>query len=131
MIQCLKFTSDLHTVRSEWAGTIYPCVPGHEIVGRVTKVGPAVTKFKPGDIAAVGCMVDSDSACPNCKEGLEQFCLNTILTYNSPDKHPGGVTYGGYSDSIVVKEVVRENFLIANAKTSTNAAKVALADQLT
>ncbi len=99
--------SDLHTARNEWADvmpTVYPCVPGHEIVGRVTKVGSAVTKFKPGDLAAVGCMVDSDGTCPECKAGLEQFCPNFILTYNSPDKHTGGVTYGGYSDSIVVKE---------------------------
>ena len=84
--------------------TVYPCVPGHEIVGRVTKVGSAVTKFKPGDLAAVGCMVDSDRTCPECKAGLEQFCPNLTLTYNSPDKHLGGVTYGGYSDSIVVDE---------------------------
>jgi alcohol dehydrogenase (NADP+) len=96
--------SDLHTVRSEWGGTVYPCVPGHEIVGRVTKVGSAVTKFKPGDLAAVGCMVDSDRNCDDCQAGLEQFCPNVILTYNSSDKHLGGVTYGGYSDSIVVKE---------------------------
>ena len=96
--------SDLHTVRSEWGGTVYPCVPGHEIVGRVTKVGSAVTKFKPGDLAAVGCMVDSDRNCDDCQAGLEQFCPNVIYTYNSPDKHLGGVTYGGYSDSIVVKE---------------------------
>jgi uncharacterized zinc-type alcohol dehydrogenase-like protein len=97
--------SDLHTVRNEWGEhvpTVYPCIPGHEIVGRVTKVGPAVTKFKPGDIAAVGCMVDSDGTCPECRAGLEQFCPNMILTFNSPDKHLGGVTYGGYSDSIVV-----------------------------
>jgi uncharacterized zinc-type alcohol dehydrogenase-like protein len=96
--------SDLHTVRSEWSGTVYPCVPGHEIVGRVTQVGSKVTKFKPGDIAGVGCMVDSDGTCPNCKDGLEQFCPNMTGTYNSPDRHLGGVTYGGYSDSIVVKE---------------------------
>src|SRR5918911_4484089 len=96
--------SDLHTVRSEWPGTVYPCVPGHEIVGRVTKVGSAVTKFKPGDLAAVGCMVDSDRNCNDCQSGLEQFCPNVVYTYNSPDKHLGGVTYGGYSDSIVVKE---------------------------
>lgn len=96
--------SDLHTVRSEWAGTVYPCVPGHEIVGRVIKVGSAVTRFKLGDIAAVGCMVDSDGNCSDCQDGLEQFCPNGILTYNSPDRHLGGVTYGGYSDSIVVKE---------------------------
>jgi uncharacterized zinc-type alcohol dehydrogenase-like protein len=84
--------------------TVYPCVPGHEIAGRVTKVGSAVTKFKPGDLAAVGCMVDSDRTCPECKAGLEQFCNNMTLTYNFPDKHSGGVTYGGYSDSIVVDE---------------------------
>jgi alcohol dehydrogenase (NADP+) len=99
--------SDLHQVRNEWSGvmpTVYPCVPGHEIVGRVTKVGSAVKKFKPGDLAAVGCMVDSDGTCPECKAGLEQFCPNMILTYNFPDKHTGGITYGGYSDSIVVTE---------------------------
>jgi alcohol dehydrogenase (NADP+) len=96
--------SDLHTVRNEWGGTIYPCVPGHEIVGRVVSVGSEVTKFKVGDIAAVGCIVDSDRACANCQEGFEQFCPNIIGTYNSPDKQLGGMTYGGYSDSIVVKE---------------------------
>jgi uncharacterized zinc-type alcohol dehydrogenase-like protein len=84
--------------------TVYPCVPGHEIVGRVTKIGSGVTKFKVGDIAAVGCMVDSDGSCPECKQGLEQFCPNFTLTYNFPDKHTGGITYGGYSDSIVVTE---------------------------
>ncbi len=98
--------SDLHAVRSEWSGmpTIYPCVPGHEIVGRVTQVGSAVTKLKPGDLAGVGCLVDSDGTCPECHAGLEQFCPNTTFTYNSPDKHLGGVTYGGYSDSVVVDE---------------------------
>jgi alcohol dehydrogenase (NADP+) len=99
--------SDLHCVRNEWSGimpTTYPIVPGHEIVGRVTKVGSAVTKYKPGDLAGVGCMVDSDRSCPNCQQNLEQFCPNMTLTYNSPDKHLGGVTYGGYSDSIVVDE---------------------------
>jgi uncharacterized zinc-type alcohol dehydrogenase-like protein len=99
--------SDLHQVRNEWREampTVYPCVPGHEIVGRVTKVGSAVTTYKPGDLVAVGCLVDSDQTCPNCREGLEQFCPNFTLTYNSPDKHLGGVTYGGYSDSIVVDE---------------------------
>src|SRR6476659_103243 len=81
--------SDLHQVRNEWSvmPTVYPCVPGHEIVGRVTKVGSAVTKFKPGDLAAVGCMVDSDGSCPECQADLEQFCPNMILTYNSPDVH--------------------------------------------
>ncbi|HEY5996430.1 MAG TPA: NAD(P)-dependent alcohol dehydrogenase [Candidatus Deferrimicrobiaceae bacterium] len=99
--------SDLHTVRNEWGSfvpTVYPCVPGHEIVGRVAKAGSAVSRFKPGDLAAVGCMVDSDGTCPECHDGNEQFCPNMILTYNSPDKHLGGVTYGGYSDSIVVDE---------------------------
>src|SRR4030088_176394 len=99
--------SDLHQIRNEWRDvmpTVYPCVPGHEIVGRVTRVGSAVTKFKVGDIAAVGCLVDSDGTCPACKEGLEQFCPNMTLTYNFPDKHTGGVTYGGYSDSIVVDQ---------------------------
>ncbi len=99
--------SDLHQVRNEWSTlmpTVYPIVPGHEIVGRVTKIGSGVTKFKPGDLAAVGCLVDSDGTCPQCKDGLEQLCPNQILTFNSPDKHLGGVTYGGYSDSIVVDE---------------------------
>jgi uncharacterized zinc-type alcohol dehydrogenase-like protein len=99
--------SDLHQVRNEWRDampTVYPCVPGHEIVGRVTKVGSAVIKYKLGDLAAVGCLVDSDHTCPNCMANLEQFCPNMTLTYNSPDKHLGGVTYGGYSDSIVVDE---------------------------
>src|SRR5438046_6208764 len=99
--------SDLHSVRNEWSefmATNYPIVPGHEIVGRVTKVGSAVTKYKPGDVVAVGCMVDSDRACPQCKAGFEQYCPNMILTFNSPDQHLGGRTYGGYSESIVVDE---------------------------
>ena len=99
--------SDLHSVRNEWSSimpTVYPIVPGHEIVGRVTKVGSAVTKFKPGDLAGIGCLVDSDHTCPNCQDGLEQLCPNQTLTFNSPDKHLGGVTYGGYSESIVVDE---------------------------
>jgi uncharacterized zinc-type alcohol dehydrogenase-like protein len=99
--------SDLHSVRNEWSSlmpTVYPIVPGHEIVGRVTKVGSAVTKFKPGDPAGVGCLVDSDRTCPHCRADLEQFCPNQTLTFNSPDKHLGGITYGGYSDNIVVDE---------------------------
>lgn len=100
--------SDLHTVRDEWNSvmpTVYPCVPGHEIVGRVTKVGSAVTKFKPGDLAGVGCLVDSDHSCPSCQSNLEQFCPDGTFTYNSPDKHQTApVTYGGYSESIVVDE---------------------------
>jgi alcohol dehydrogenase (NADP+) len=99
--------SDLHMARNEWSSvlpTVYPCVPGHEIVGRVTKVGSAVMKFKAGDLAGVGCLVDSDGTCPSCKAGLEQFCPNQTLTYGFPDKHTGGHTFGGYSDSIVVDE---------------------------
>src|SRR3989475_4258022 len=107
ILYCGICHSDLHQVRNEWSGvmpTVYPCVPGHEIVGRVTKVGSAVSNFKPGDLAAVGCMVDSDRTCPECQAGLEQFCPNFTLTYNFPDKHLGGVTYGGYSGSIVVDQ---------------------------
>lgn len=97
--------SDLHIARNEWAGTTYPCVPGHEIVGRVVKTGAQVKNFKEGDLAAVGCMVDSCRTCENCRDGLEQFCeKGTIFTYNSPDKHLGGMTYGGYSDNVVVDE---------------------------
>ena len=99
--------SDLHSVRNEWSEfmpTVYPIVPGHEIVGRVTKVGSAVTKYKPGDLAAIGCLVDSDRTCPECKAGFENFCPNLTLTFNSPDKHLGGVTYGGYSETIVVDQ---------------------------
>ena len=99
--------SDLHTVRNEWNNimpTVYPVVPGHEIVGRVKKVGSAVTKFKTGELVGVGCLVDSDLTCPNCRMNLEQLCSNPTFTYNSPDKYLGGVTYGGYSDSIIVDE---------------------------
>ena len=95
----------MHTVRNEWHGTTYPCVPGHEIIGRVTKVGPEVRNFKEGDIAGVGCMVDSCRTCENCQDDLEQFCeQGPVFTYNSPDKHSGGLTYGGYSESIVADE---------------------------
>jgi alcohol dehydrogenase (NADP+) len=97
--------SDLHIARNEWGRTIYPCVPGHEIVGRVVKVGNAVKKFKEGDIVAVGCMVDSCRVCENCRAHLEQFCDNGMtLTYGSEDKHTGGITYGGYSKSMVVDQ---------------------------
>lgn len=97
--------SDVHTVRDEWQGTAYPCVPGHEIVGRVIQVGAQVQRFKAGDIAGVGCLVDSCRTCGSCEEHLEQFCENkAVFTYNSPDKHSGGVTFGGYSESIVVDE---------------------------
>lgn len=95
--------SDLHTARAEWGGTTYPCVPGHEIVGRVVKVGREVKKFREGELAAVGCMVDSCRTCQNCRDDLEQFCDNgPTFTYNSKDKNTGGTTYGGYSKSIVV-----------------------------
>lgn len=99
--------SDLHTARGEWAGTTYPCVPGHELVGVVTAVGTAVSGFNVGDLAGVGCMVDSCRACASCRDGLEQYCDNfaTTYTYNSVDKHgTAPVTYGGYSDHIVVDE---------------------------
>ncbi|HMG04816.1 MAG TPA: NAD(P)-dependent alcohol dehydrogenase [Chthoniobacterales bacterium] len=97
--------SDLHTVRDEWGGTIYPCVPGHEIIGRVVRVGTDVKDFKEGDLAGVGCMVDSCRTCENCRADLEQFCdQGVVFTYNSKDKHSGGVTYGGYSKSIVVDQ---------------------------
>jgi len=97
--------SDLHQARNEWHNTVYPCVPGHEIVGRVTRVGNHVKKFKVGDLAAVGCMVDSCRTCANCQAGLEQFCLSfPTFTYNGNDKFLGGPTFGGYSTSIVVDE---------------------------
>ena len=99
--------SDLHTARSEWAGTVYPCVPGHEIVGKVTKVGSEVERFKIVDTAAVGCLVDSCRSCPSCGEGLEQYCDKSgmVFTYNSADPQmPGQSTYGGYSNLMVVEE---------------------------
>ena len=97
--------SDLHTVRAEWAGTVYPCVPGHEIVGRVSAVGAEVTKFAAGDVAAVGCLVGSCRRCTSCGEGLEQYCTGGFTgTYNSPTADPPGHTLGGYSQRIVVDE---------------------------
>lgn len=97
--------SDLHTARNEWNGTIYPFVPGHEIIGRVTAIGSDVKAFKAGDLAAVGCLVDSCRTCSSCKEDLEQFCENgATFTYNSRDKQDGTVTYGGYSSQITVDE---------------------------
>ena len=108
ILYCGVCHSDLHQVRNEWQSvmpTTYPCVPGHEIVGRVVKVGRAVKKFKEGDLAAVGCMVDSCRVCASCLAGEEQFCENFMtLTYNGQDKILGGVTYGGYTDTIVVDE---------------------------
>eukprot|EP00727_Mastigamoeba_balamuthi_P002188 m51a1_g11967 putative alcohol dehydrogenase (357) ;mRNA; r:818382-819452 len=99
--------SDVHTAHDDWheiMPTVYPCVPGHEIVGRVVLAGPEVTKHKVGDIVGVGCLVDSDRACPMCHRENEQLCPGAVFTYNSPDRHLGGVTYGGYSEGIVVDE---------------------------
>jgi len=98
--------SDLHTARSEWGGSMYPCVPGHEIVGRIVNIGGHVNKFKVGDIVGVGCMVDSCRECQYCQEGLEQYCEPGMVgTYNAPDKHlPGNPTFGGYSEKVVVDE---------------------------
>src|SRR5271167_3136961 len=105
ILYCGVCHSDLHQVRNEWNMTVYPCVPGHEIVGRVTGVGREVKKFKEGDLAGVGCMVDSCRTCSSCQAGLEQYCEHEpVQTYNSQDTHLGGVTYGGYSKSIVVDE---------------------------
>jgi uncharacterized zinc-type alcohol dehydrogenase-like protein len=100
--------SDLHTVRDEWheaMPTVYPCVPGHEIVGRVARVGRGVDRFAVGDLVGVGCLVGSDHECPNCRDGFDQFCPGALFTYNSPDPHgTAPVTYGGYSDSVVVEQ---------------------------
>lgn len=97
--------SDIHQARDEWHNTMYPCVPGHEIVGKVKRVGANVKKFKVGDLSAVGCMVDSCRTCENCKAGFEQYCLKfPTFTYNGQDKHLGGQTFGGYSTNVVVDE---------------------------
>lgn len=105
ILYCGVCHSDIHQVRNEWGNTVYPCVPGHEIVGRVTKVGTQVQRFKEGDLAGIGCLVDSCRTCPSCREGLEQFCeAGPIFTYNGEDKKSGGVTFGGYSKSIVADE---------------------------
>ncbi|MCA9286716.1 MAG: NAD(P)-dependent alcohol dehydrogenase [Phycisphaerales bacterium] len=97
--------SDLHFARNEWGMTAYPVVPGHEILGRVTRVGEDVKRFKPGDLAAIGCLVDSCRTCASCRQGLEQFCLQgPVFSYNGPDKHSGGMTFGGYSEKIVADE---------------------------
>jgi uncharacterized zinc-type alcohol dehydrogenase-like protein len=108
ILHCGICHSDLHQVRNEWKDVmpaVYPCVPGHEIVGRVVKVGSGVKRFKEGDIAGVGCMVGSCRECPSCATGLENYCSRHLtLTYNAPDPVSGGVTYGGYSDTIVVDE---------------------------
>jgi uncharacterized zinc-type alcohol dehydrogenase-like protein len=104
ILYCGVCHSDLHQVRNEWKGTTFPIVPGHEILGRVTAVGPEVSKFKPGDVVGVGCVVDSCRTCPDCREGLEQFCPAGVYTYNSEDPHLGTMTYGGYSDQVVVDQ---------------------------
>ncbi len=120
ILYCGICHSDLHTARNEWMGAVYPVVPGHEIVGKVTKVGANVTKFKIGDVAAVGCMVDSCRECAQCHEGNEQYCdSGAVYTYNSHDKHLNTQTYGGYSEKIVVDEAftlkVPENLDLAAA----------------
>jgi len=104
ILYCGVCHSDLHFARNEWGFTAYPVVPGHEILGRVTKVGSKVTKFKVGDTAAVGCLVDSCRTCDCCKKGLEQYCAAPVFSYNGPDKHSGGMTFGGYSTNIVCDE---------------------------
>lgn len=105
ILYCGVCHSDLHTARNDWGFTTYPAIPGHEIVGKVTKVGAEVKKLKVGDYAAVGCLVDSCRSCDSCKKDLEQYCLNGFTgTYNSVDKHIGGMTYGGYSEKVVVDE---------------------------
>lgn len=105
ILYCGVCHSDLHMARNEWGGTVYPVVPGHEILGRVAKVGANVTRFKQGDLVGVGCMVDSCRTCESCREGLEQYCeVGSTLTYSSPDKHTGGWTYGGYSKSVTVDQ---------------------------
>ncbi|MFW2571818.1 NAD(P)-dependent alcohol dehydrogenase [Legionella sp. 29fVS95] len=105
ILYCGICHSDLHTARNEWQGTVYPVVPGHEIVGKVIKVGDKVTQFKEGETVAVGCLVGSCQTCASCQEGLEQYCeTGQVFTYNSPEKETGAMTYGGYSDSIVVNQ---------------------------
>lgn len=105
ILYCGVCHSDLHTARNDWGFTSYPAIPGHEIVGRVTSVGSEVTKLKIGDLAGVGCIVDSCNTCDSCKKDLEQYCLTGFTgTYNAPDTHLGGMTYGGYSEKVVVDE---------------------------
>ena len=105
ILYCGVCHSDLHTVRDEWGNTVFPVVPGHEIIGRVTDIGNAVRAFKPGDLVGVGCMVDSCQHCPACAEGLEQYCENGFVgTYNGEEMHVGGMTYGGYANNIVVRD---------------------------
>src|SRR5690606_27084822 len=121
ILYCGVCHSDLHTARNDWGGSIYPVVPGHEIVGKITRIGSGVTKHKVGDYAAVGCMVDSCQECESCKHDLEQYCSNGFTgTYNSPDHHLGGRTFGGYAEKIVVDE----NFVL-NVPSNLNLAAVA------
>lgn len=123
ILYCGVCHSDLHTARGEWGAAHYPCVPGHEIVGRVTAVGNHVSKFKPGDLAAVGCMVDSCRECAECRNHLEQYCdKGATYTYNSADKHLGTYTFGGYSDHITVDE----NYVLHIPKNLDSAAAAPL-----
>ena len=122
ILYCGVCHSDLHTARDEWGGTIFPCVPGHEIVGRVTAVGNKVSKFKVGELVGVGCMVDSCQHCKPCADGLEQYCENGFTgTYNGPEQSGGGNTYGGYSNKLVV----RESFVLNIAHDEKHLAAVA------
>lgn len=124
ILYCGVCHSDIHQVRNEWGNSTFPMVPGHEIVGKVINVGSAVAKFKIGDSVGVGCMVDSCGTCPDCHEGLEQYCNHTIFTYNSPDSHFNGSvnTYGGYSNQIVVDQ----NFVLKIAENLDLAAAAPL-----
>ncbi|WP_394789817.1 NAD(P)-dependent alcohol dehydrogenase [Rhodoferax sp.] len=122
VLYCGVCHSDLHTARNEWKNTVYPAVPGHEIVGRVTAVGDLVSKFKVGDIVGVGCMVDSCQHCGSCAEGLEQYCNNGFTgTYNGAEQEGGANTYGGYSNHMVV----RESFVLKISHSEADLAAVA------
>ena len=122
ILYCGVCHSDLHTARGEWGGTTYPCVPGHEIVGRVTAVGNKVSRFKVGELVGVGCMVDSCQHCKPCADGLEQYCESGFTgTYNGPEQNGGGNTYGGYSNRMVV----RESFVLRIAHDEKHLAAVA------
>lgn len=121
ILYCGVCHSDLHTARNDWGGTMYPSVPGHEIVGRITKIGNEVTKFKVGDLAGVGCLVGSCKTCDSCKKDLEQYCSNGwVGTYNGEDKYLGGHTFGGYSEKVVVEE-----HFVLKVPTNLNLAAVA------
>ncbi|WP_375562006.1 NAD(P)-dependent alcohol dehydrogenase [Bernardetia sp. OM2101] len=127
ILYCGVCHSDLHTAKNDWGGTVYPSVPGHEIVGKITKVGSDVTKLKVGDYAAVGCMVDSCQTCNSCKQDLEQYCLNGFTgTYNGKDKHLGGRTFGGYSEKVIVDE----NFVLKVPKNLADSNLAAVAPLL-